>query len=336
MCRAPILAAVSIKRTNAISRIEFASKTNWQYSLGANRRICRPGTRRASSNGNGTLMSLQDSNAPVDKGVLPDSRRTPMRTHAECVQTTDSSIRQRWKRGIALIELLGRDWNHRALGGADPSVPGRGQSERYEGRHPMRQQPAPARVGQLLCIGPTYDGMTFRYQNGATNRRATLLVRLDQSGSEGERGFDAGQGALYRYLEERGPEICPSFDYSSSLYKYKAKGAAYGYGYNLFLGQTSISMERVTDPGDIALFADAAQINDFQAPALPENPLLEEWYYIDDSADYPNVHFRHRRKANVLSCDGHVNGESPVPGSIDARLPNQNVGRLPDALLFVR
>ena len=74
----------------------------------------------------------------------------------------------------------------------------------------------------------------------------------------------------------------------------------------------------------------------FRQQELEENPLLEEWYYIDDSADYPNVHFRHRRKANVLSCDGHVNGESPVPGSIDARLPNQNVGRLPDALLFVQ
>ena len=131
-------------------------------------------------------------------------------------------------------------------------------------------------------------------------------------------------------------EICPSFDYSSSLYKYKAKGAAYGYGYNLFLGQASISMDRVANAAEIALFADAAQINDFQAPASPENPLMEEWYYIDDSADYPNVHFRHRQRANVVFCDGHVGGESPVPGSMDPRLPTQKIGRLPDALLYVR
>jgi len=95
-------------------------------------------------------------------------------------------------------------------------------------------------------------------------------------------------------------------------------------------------MDRVSHPSEIALFADAAQINDFQSPASPDNPLLEEWYYIDDSSDYPNVHFRHREKANVVFCDGHVGGESPVVGSKDPRLPSQNVGRLSGALLFVR
>jgi prepilin-type processing-associated H-X9-DG protein/prepilin-type N-terminal cleavage/methylation domain-containing protein len=181
-----------------------------------------------------------------------------------------------------------------------------------------------------------YDGMTFRYQSGATNGGRLYWFGWLKAGSEGERDFDATQGALYPYLEGRGPELCPSFDYGSSLYKYKAKGAAYGYGYNLFLGQASISIDALTRVADIALFADSAQINDFQSPASPDNPLLEEWYYIDDSADYPNVHFRHRRKANVLFCDGHVNAESPLAGSMDARLPSQNVGRLPDAFLFVR
>jgi prepilin-type processing-associated H-X9-DG protein len=180
-----------------------------------------------------------------------------------------------------------------------------------------------------------HENMSFRYQNGATNGGRLYWFGWIKAGSEGEREFDPTLGGLYPYLEERGPGICPSFDYGSTLYKYKAKGAAYGYGYNLFLGQASISMDRVTRPTEIAVFADAAQINDFQAPASAENPLLEEWYYIDDSSDYPNGHFRHREKANVLFCDGHVGGESPVPGSIDPRLPSQKIGRLPRACLFV-
>jgi prepilin-type processing-associated H-X9-DG protein len=83
------------------------------------------------------------------------------------------------------------------------------------------------------------------------------------------------------------------------------------------------------------LFADAAQINDFQDPASPENPMLEEWYYVSDDATYPNGHFRHGRKASVLFCDGHVDVEKPVAGSIDQRLPTQFVGRLRTEILIV-
>jgi prepilin-type processing-associated H-X9-DG protein len=83
------------------------------------------------------------------------------------------------------------------------------------------------------------------------------------------------------------------------------------------------------------LFADAAQVNDFQAPASPANPMLEEWYYVDTNTDYPNGHFRHDQKANVVFCDGHVDSEKPVPGSMDPRLPSQYVGRLRPEILVV-
>ena len=73
-----------------------------------------------------------------------------------------------------------------------------------------------------------------------------------------------------------------------------------------------------------------AQVNDFQDPASPDHPLLEEFYYVDagDESDYPNAHFRHRRRANAVFCDGHVDGEAPAPGSLDERMPGQFVGRL--------
>ena len=45
--------------------------------------------------------------------------------------------------------------------------------------------------------------------------------------------------------------------------------------------------------------------------------MLEEWYYVDTNTSYPNGHFRHDQKANVVFCDGHVGLENPVPGSMD-------------------
>jgi prepilin-type processing-associated H-X9-DG protein len=85
------------------------------------------------------------------------------------------------------------------------------------------------------------------------------------------------------------------------------------------------------------LFADAAQVNDFQAPASSAHPLLEEFYYVDaeEGLGYPNGHFRHDRRAQVAFVDGHIASEVAVPDSFDSRLPSQNVGRLRAAILKV-
>ena len=61
--------------------------------------------------------------------------------------------------------------------------------------------------------------------------------------------------------------------------------------------------------------------------------MLEEWYYVDNTVNYPNGHFRHAKKSNVTFCDGHVTMESMVSGSLDQRLPNQFVGRLRPEIL---
>jgi prepilin-type N-terminal cleavage/methylation domain-containing protein/prepilin-type processing-associated H-X9-DG protein len=179
-----------------------------------------------------------------------------------------------------------------------------------------------------------HEGDTFRYMTGASNGGTIYWfgwIEAWTPGNEGQRAFDATAGALYPFLGGRGVEVCPSLDYNSRLFKAKATGAAYGYGYNLHLAasvtQPPIKINRVTRPSDIALLADAGQINDFQEPASADNPLLEEFYYINDTE--PTVHFRHNRRANVLYCDGHVDPERPLPGSIDTRLPSEVVARLP-------
>jgi len=66
-----------------------------------------------------------------------------------------------------------------------------------------------------------------------------------------------------------------------SQFKLKASGAAYGYGYNLALSsgpsQPPVTITRAPRPADLMVLADAAQVNDFQAPATASNPMLEEF-----------------------------------------------------------
>ncbi len=63
--------------------------------------------------------------------------------------------------------------------------------------------------------------------------------------------------------------------------------------------------------------------------------MLEEWYYLDTTTNYPNAHFRHSQRADVAFCDGHAAEERYVPGSLDRRLPSQFVGRLRPEILVL-
>jgi prepilin-type N-terminal cleavage/methylation domain-containing protein/prepilin-type processing-associated H-X9-DG protein len=196
---------------------------------------------------------------------------------------------------------------------------------------------------QLGLAGHMYwddnSGQSFRYAGNTSNGGRTYWFGWMGQGSEGERTFDPTQGALYPYVKGRGVEICPALNYSLAQFKLKAIGASYGYGYNRVLGGTNVEpavkINRIARPFEITFLADAAQINTWQAPASVENPLLEEWYYVDGSTDQPNGHFRHSRKANVVFCDGHAAAEKFVKGSIDGRIPSQYVGSLRREILEV-
>jgi len=179
------------------------------------------------------------------------------------------------------------------------------------------------------------EGRTFAFSDFPTNNGVVFWFGWLENGNEGERAFDATYGVLYPYLLGRGVEICPSLNYGDARFKLKARGAAYGYGYNRHIsstnGQPPFTIQKLRDTSSVCLFADAAQVNDFQSPASPDNPMLEEFYYVDydDSPwSYPNAHFRHRQRANVAFVDGHVERERPVVGSMDRRLPSTFVGRL--------
>lgn len=190
------------------------------------------------------------------------------------------------------------------------------------------------------------DENCFPYQiKTPTNNGYIYWFGWLQNGAEGQRVFDASQGAMYPYIQSSGIDICPAFNYTSPQVKLKATGAAFGYGYNLYLsptnGQPTASITRVLQPANTAFLADSAQINNFEAPASPSHPMIEEFFYVDLETNfaslnnYPNGHFRHLQKANVVFCDGHVSAEDFVPGSIDQKLPSQCVGQLKPEILTV-
>lgn len=172
---------------------------------------------------------------------------------------------------------------------------------------------------------------TFSERTVRTNGGWRYWFGWLKDGAEGQRAFDAGQGALWPYLRGRGVEKCPSLQRSSSRFKTKATGAAHGYAYNLLLGprgqlpRPAHAWER---PAELAVFADGGQVNDFQAPASAENPLLEEFYFFDTNTLGATVHFRHRGAAMAWFADGHVAGERPASDSADRRVPGELVGRL--------
>ena len=160
-----------------------------------------------------------------------------------------------------------------------------------------------------------------------------------QGGPEGKRTVDVTDSPLHPYLLSVGKvEVCPAFPYGSDYWKPKFKGASYGYGYNVFLSPplrpspgapmrpTPISLLSIPQPSKVILFGDCAQVNDFQAPASSGNPLLEEFYMIDDT--YKTIHFRHTGRANMVFLDGHVEAFSPHPGTLDSRIAGQTLGRI--------
>jgi prepilin-type N-terminal cleavage/methylation domain-containing protein/prepilin-type processing-associated H-X9-DG protein len=183
-------------------------------------------------------------------------------------------------------------------------------------------------------------GWCFRYGGTVTNGGQLYWFGWIGPGPEGQRPFDATQGALYPYLQGRGVELCPAFRYFLPQVKLKASGATYGYGYNLFLsapaGQAPVAVNQLRRPSGTTLLADAAQVNTWQTPASAANPMLEEWYYVDSSTNQPNGHFRHSQRAVVVFCDGHLDAERMVPASLDLRMPAEQVGRLRPEILLIQ
>jgi len=172
-----------------------------------------------------------------------------------------------------------------------------------------------------------HDGRFFRwYVDEGDDRRWYFGLEKDFGARpEGEREIDVSKAALWEYGGSSGGiQMCPSFLHDMGIYKPKFTGATFGYGFNRCLFGKNES--QIRHPARTILFADAAQVNTFQPPASPDNPMLEEFYYVDFTER--TVHFRHWGRANVLFADGHAESMQAYPGSYDTRLAAARCGML--------
>jgi prepilin-type N-terminal cleavage/methylation domain-containing protein/prepilin-type processing-associated H-X9-DG protein len=161
---------------------------------------------------------------------------------------------------------------------------------------------------------------------------------------EGNRILDRTKARLYPYLEApETVETCPAVPFGGP-YKPKFKGQGWTYGINRYFSshktpnptvpyQGHYGWIRPVDATRTAIFADSAQVNTFQAPASPKNPMVEDFPYIEPLKKY--VQFRHLGRANVLFADWHVEAVGPAAGSFDPRLPEARIGYFdPAEVLF--
>jgi prepilin-type N-terminal cleavage/methylation domain-containing protein/prepilin-type processing-associated H-X9-DG protein len=191
-------------------------------------------------------------------------------------------------------------------------------------------------------------GYGFYVTTGTLNSGQLWWFGWLGSGAEGQRPFDLSTGSLYPYLNGSDVRLCPVLNSAgSSQFKLKGTSVIWSYGCNIALfpynpPQPLVNSDRIRHPDGTAIYADSAQVNNFQTyngQSLHNNPLVEEFYYLNletnysSPNNYPNGHFRHAQKANVTFADGHVDLEKPVTGSIDPRLPNQFIGQLRPEIL---
>ncbi|MGA3163978.1 MAG: prepilin-type N-terminal cleavage/methylation domain-containing protein [Verrucomicrobiota bacterium] len=189
-----------------------------------------------------------------------------------------------------------------------------------------------------------HDGNSFYYYVGRMNNNGVTGVLWWfgwlANGTDGQRAFDLSSGFLNPYLNGTDVRLCPLLNRATNPQFYpKGTNVIFSYACNPYLfvaaNQLPVNVNRIKNPAETALFADAASVDDFLQPQTE----LKEWYYLvlqtnySSLRNYPNGHFRHSQKANVTFADGHVGMEAMVPGSLDKHLPNQNVGQLRPEIL---
>ncbi|MFM8717779.1 MAG: type II secretion system protein [Spartobacteria bacterium] len=195
-------------------------------------------------------------------------------------------------------------------------------------------------IRQLAAGGMAYLGdhnftfWPYRTNDAANGAGATWWFGFESSMSmsspEGQRNFDATKGPLANYVP-KGFRPDPSFALGGKSFKPKYRNGYIGVGYNTLLGggfmgtgvlkrQTALS-----DASQVVVFFTAAQVNTFQRPASARNPMLEEFYGIDERE--VTAHFRHGGKAMVSFASGNA-GFLPMDESTrDMRSPEANIGR---------
>jgi prepilin-type processing-associated H-X9-DG protein/prepilin-type N-terminal cleavage/methylation domain-containing protein len=175
---------------------------------------------------------------------------------------------------------------------------------------------------QLAAANLAYAADHGRYVAAAADIAGKNSIRWH--GVRSGKAFDGAKGPLAPYLGGGGASAwvrqCPGF-------RPEAEGgfeaACGGYGYNalgvgseICLPGNGVKTEFGMRPGALArpaatvMFADAAFLKGSGTKAkLIEYSFAEPPQFAGGGTPWPSIHFRHRGKANVAWCDGHVSAE---------------------------
>jgi prepilin-type processing-associated H-X9-DG protein/prepilin-type N-terminal cleavage/methylation domain-containing protein len=124
--------------------------------------------------------------------------------------------------------------------------------------------------------------------------------------------FDFSGSPLRKYLHATAIKNCPSFE--PAVTGFEASAGGYGYN-NHYLGssteESGWTIEAVNRPARMSSVRHPAETVMFTDAALG-SPLLIEYSFVEPplSSGFqtlsPSIHFRHKRRANVIWVDGHV------------------------------
>lgn len=194
-------------------------------------------------------------------------------------------------------------------------------------------------IRQLAAGGMAYLGdnnYTFwPWKSDAADGAGTTYwygfeTSTSESRPEGQRNFDPTKGPLANYVP-KGFRPDTSFALGGKAFKPKYKNGYIGIGYNALLGAgfrgkgTLMRQTALSDPSQVVVFFSSAQIDTFTKPASLRNPMIEEFYGIDEIE--VTAHFRHRGMAMVSFASGNA-GFLPMDESTrDRRSPKANIGR---------
>ena len=152
--------------------------------------------------------------------------------------------------------------------------------------------------------------------------------------AEGQRLLDRTRGTLWPYYEAADTiEVCPTFALDSPRYKPKftTNWTTYGFPLRLMNANHPTRLSQIVETTNTVAFADSAQVNAFQAPASPGNPMFEQWYYLDKLQATTLYH--HAGRANAAMFDGHVR---PLQATLPPTtlFPEAPIGRPPTDVLL--
>lgn len=146
---------------------------------------------------------------------------------------------------------------------------------------------------------------------------------------EGKRKFNPDGGPLAGYVPSSlRPD--PSFSLQGGAFKPKYASGYLAIGYNGVLGggfgkKAPKTYWELSNPSRVVVFATSAQVNAFQRPATAEDPMIEEFYLIDERES--TVHFRHGDQAMVAFADGSCGFLPMDPSTRDKRFKRGLIGR---------